>query len=159
MRIHHLNCMTFHTVLSGVAHCLLVEAGDSLLLLDTGLGLADCIHPTAAVRRFAALIGAPRQADETAVRQFVRLGFAPQDIRHIVMTHLHLDHAGLPLGRGPRIRSRIRGSDEPPAVLPARVLRIQSSAVGARAAMAGPRADLRAVVRTDKRAGVAGPPG
>jgi glyoxylase-like metal-dependent hydrolase (beta-lactamase superfamily II) len=31
---------------------------------------------------------------ETAINQVRALGFDPQDVRHIVMTHLHLDHAG-----------------------------------------------------------------
>lgn len=30
----------------------------------------------------------------TAVRQVERLGFAPGDVRHIVLTHLDFDHAG-----------------------------------------------------------------
>jgi glyoxylase-like metal-dependent hydrolase (beta-lactamase superfamily II) len=28
------------------------------------------------------------------VRQVVRLGYVPEDVQHIVLTHLHLDHAG-----------------------------------------------------------------
>jgi len=32
--------------------------------------------------------------EETAIRQVTRLGYAPGDVRHIVLTHLDLDHAG-----------------------------------------------------------------
>jgi len=34
------------------------------------------------------------QASETAVEQLEQLGFAPKDVRHVVVTHLDLDHAG-----------------------------------------------------------------
>jgi hypothetical protein len=40
MRIHHLNCVSA-CPLGGrlISHCLLVEAGASLVLVDTGYGL------------------------------------------------------------------------------------------------------------------------
>jgi glyoxylase-like metal-dependent hydrolase (beta-lactamase superfamily II) len=37
---------------------------------------------------------APRDVQETAFHQVQRLGFKPENVRHIVQTHLHLDHAG-----------------------------------------------------------------
>jgi glyoxylase-like metal-dependent hydrolase (beta-lactamase superfamily II) len=33
-------------------------------------------------------------ADETAFRQVARLGYNPEDVRHIVLTHMHFDHCG-----------------------------------------------------------------
>ena len=59
LRIHHLNCMSLRPVggrlidgRSGwferarfVSHCLLVETGDGLALVDTGLGLGDVLDP------------------------------------------------------------------------------------------------------------------
>lgn len=78
-----------------VCHCLLVETTDSLLLVDTGMGLEDMAHPN---RR----LGAPFnlafrvQADpaETAIERIKALGHDPADVRHIAPTHLDLDHAG-----------------------------------------------------------------
>lgn len=32
--------------------------------------------------------------EESELRQVVRLGYAPQNVRHIVLTHLHRDHTG-----------------------------------------------------------------
>ncbi len=78
----------------GVIHCLLVDTGDGLALVDTGWGLRDCTDPSPAVRQFADLVGSSRDVTETAVRQVARLGYDPADVRHIFLTHLHLDHAG-----------------------------------------------------------------
>ena len=41
-----------------------------------------------------ALGGHPRDLEETAARQVERLGYGPEDVRHIVLTHFHYDHAG-----------------------------------------------------------------
>jgi glyoxylase-like metal-dependent hydrolase (beta-lactamase superfamily II) len=35
-----------------------------------------------------------RDPEETALRQIAKLGFDPADVRHIILTHMHLDHAG-----------------------------------------------------------------
>jgi glyoxylase-like metal-dependent hydrolase (beta-lactamase superfamily II) len=108
MTIHHLNCGTLcpyggHLVsgeggLGGarmVCHCLLIETGDSLVLVDTGFGSDDCAHP---YRRLGVpFTGAFRpRADvgETAVTRIRELGLDPGDVRRIVCTHLDLDHAG-----------------------------------------------------------------
>lgn len=40
------------------------------------------------------IIECPRDLNETAVRQIVGLGYGPTDVKHIFLTHLHLDHAG-----------------------------------------------------------------
>jgi len=97
MRVYHLNCGTMHPIFPrrhGVCHCLLIETNDGLVLVDTGLGLRDYTNPTPFVRLFTASIRSPRDLEETAARQVVRLGFATEDVRHIVLTHLHLDHTG-----------------------------------------------------------------
>jgi len=76
------------------AHCLLVETPRSgLVLVDTALGLGDIADP----RRLGpsrAMLGAVLDPAETALRQVEALGFSPSDVRHIVLTHLDLDHAG-----------------------------------------------------------------
>lgn len=41
------------------------------------------------------LLGRPRLREEdTAIRQVERLGFSAEDVRHVVVTHLDVDHAG-----------------------------------------------------------------
>jgi glyoxylase-like metal-dependent hydrolase (beta-lactamase superfamily II) len=97
MRLYHLNCGTLRPYwprITSLIYCLLLETSDGLLLVDTGFGLGDYSQPTRLVRTFTASMRARVDPDETAVRQVTRLGYAPEDVRHIVMTHLHLDHSG-----------------------------------------------------------------
>ncbi len=97
MAIYHLNCGTLspryarmHTLL----YCLLVETSAGPVLVDTGLGAQDYERPALMVRAFETLMRAPGDVQETAVQQVQRLGYAPEQVEHIVLTHLHLDHAG-----------------------------------------------------------------
>jgi glyoxylase-like metal-dependent hydrolase (beta-lactamase superfamily II) len=78
-----------------VCHCLLVESSDGLVLVDTGLGEADVhgSHGAFHTRRLRRL-GAALRPDETALLQITRLGYSPDEVRHVVLTHLDLDHAG-----------------------------------------------------------------
>lgn len=94
MRVHHLNCMTYHLGVHSITHCLLVETSDGLVLVDTGLGIDDYERPTKRMRVFLALNQVLKNPDETAVRQVAKLGYSPQDVRHVILTHLHLDHSG-----------------------------------------------------------------
>ena len=105
MKIHHLNCGTLCPYGGGLVsgggpaeiccHCLLIEAGESLVLVDTGMGTEDVAHP---YRNLGGpfTFGFRPKADEseTAIAQVRALGFDPAYVRHIVATHLDLDHAG-----------------------------------------------------------------
>ncbi len=108
MRIHHLNCGTMcpwggrlmdDSAHGGpatvVCHCLLIETEAGLVLVDTGLGLRDVAY---AHRRlspfFTGLMRPQLRRAETAREQVRWLGYAPRDVRHIVLTHLDFDHAG-----------------------------------------------------------------
>lgn len=108
MRIHHLNCGTccppggrlFDGTTDGplahlVCHCLLVEAADGLVLIDTGYGMRDVEHPRDRLAEFFLQLNQPQlRPEETAVAQVRALGFKPEDVRHIVISHLDFDHAG-----------------------------------------------------------------
>jgi len=109
VRIHHLNCGTMcplaRRLVNGdgslfargkmVCHVLLVEGAQGLTLIDSGYGLADVRAPAQRLGRpFLAMTGARLREEETAVRQVEKLGFSARDVRHIVVTHLDLDHAG-----------------------------------------------------------------
>ena len=97
MRVHHLNCGSIHPFFPRVhagIYCLLIETDDGLVLVDTGFGLKDYTDPTPLMRVFTRLLGTPCDVEETAARQVARLGFTIEDVKHIVLTHLHLDHAG-----------------------------------------------------------------
>ncbi|MFF9806684.1 MBL fold metallo-hydrolase [Streptomyces coeruleorubidus] len=82
--------------LAAVCHCLLIETdSDGLVLVDTGLGTADLQHPDRSLGADWVAYAQPALSpEECALHQVVRLGYAPQDVRHIVLTHLHRDHTG-----------------------------------------------------------------
>jgi glyoxylase-like metal-dependent hydrolase (beta-lactamase superfamily II) len=108
MRIHHLNCGSLcphgARLINGegglfapakiVCHCLLIEANDGLVLVDTGFGTDDARNPRQLGAGFRTLMRPRPQIGETALTQIEALGFAAGDVRHIVATHLDLDHAG-----------------------------------------------------------------
>lgn len=79
-----------------VNHCLLVETdSDGLVLVETGLGLGDVRDPENALgAEWVARTQPVLSEDETAVTQLARLGYAPDDVRHILLTHLDIDHCG-----------------------------------------------------------------
>jgi glyoxylase-like metal-dependent hydrolase (beta-lactamase superfamily II) len=109
MRVHHLNCVSA-CPLGGIlmdgfsagslrgklaSHCLLLEAPDNLILVDTGYGLRDVADPRSRLARtFLTLLRPELREEYTAVRQIQRLGYQARDVRHIVLSHLDFDHAG-----------------------------------------------------------------
>lgn len=109
LKIHHLNCGTMcphgAPLINGygkltddahmVCHCLLIESNDGLVLVDTGMGIEDVRNPVKRLgRAFMATVRPVADYRETAFMQVKSLGFDPADVRHIVVTHLDLDHAG-----------------------------------------------------------------
>ena len=74
--------------------CLLVETGDGLVLVDTGPGLDDYARRPGIIRTFQVVTRVPLDPEETAVRQVARLGHRPEDVRAVVLTHMHFDHCG-----------------------------------------------------------------
>ncbi len=97
MNIYHLNCGTLNPIYPPVAvvcYCLLLDTANGLILVDTGLGTKDYTQPSGSMRLFTWTNRVPCDLEETAVRQVSKLGFKPEDVRDIVLTHLHLDHAG-----------------------------------------------------------------
>ena len=83
----------FPLVENGVT-CLLVETNHGPVLVDTGFGTRDYRSPTRSMDFFLKLMRASRNLNETALDQIQRRGFKPEDVKHIIQTHLHLDHAG-----------------------------------------------------------------
>lgn len=108
MRVHHLNCgslcpcggFLFDGRSRGlfahiVTHCLLIESGEDLVLVDTGYGVRDMNGRGARLSGlWRALLNIQFREEDTALRQIERLGFAARDVRHVVLTHLDFDHAG-----------------------------------------------------------------
>ncbi len=75
--------------------CLLIEHADGLVLIDTGAGNKEN-------SKFIDIYGMELQADvpeqnadDTALEAGLRVaGFTPDDVRIVINTHLHFDHAG-----------------------------------------------------------------
>lgn len=109
MRVHHLNCgcmcplggALFDGFSKGltaqlVCHCLLLETDQhGLVLVDTGFGSCDVLRPSERLSPFFRVLNNIQLASRyTALEQVRQLGFAAEDVRHIVLTHLDFDHAG-----------------------------------------------------------------
>ena len=77
-----------------VCHVLLIEAPGGLALVDTGFGSADVGEPKLLARSFRLLTRPTLQLGETACSLVRELGFSAEDVRHILLTHLDIDHAG-----------------------------------------------------------------
>jgi glyoxylase-like metal-dependent hydrolase (beta-lactamase superfamily II) len=68
--------------------CLLVEASDALVLIDTGIGNKES-------PRFRDLYGVENDGSPTRLEDAIRAtGFDPSDVDIVLNTHLHFDHAG-----------------------------------------------------------------
>jgi len=108
MRVHHLNLATMCPFAPRswiadpddgaegklVCHALLIETEEGLVLVDTGFGTGDIARPSHLGRPFIAISRPRLDLEETALRQVERRGFKRSDVRHILPTHLDLDHAG-----------------------------------------------------------------
>lgn len=109
MNVHHMSCGTLcplgRRLMEGkgglfepatlVCHCLLIESWDGLILVDTGLGTDDLQRPGRRIGRVQKAFFRPeRNLGQTAIAHIEAKGFSPSDVRHIVLTHLDVDHAG-----------------------------------------------------------------
>jgi len=74
--------------------CTLVETDQGPVLIDTGPGLEDYADPHWMLKLYPRLFITPMDPRETAIQQVRRLGYRPEDVRHIILTHMHFDHCG-----------------------------------------------------------------
>jgi glyoxylase-like metal-dependent hydrolase (beta-lactamase superfamily II) len=74
--------------------CTLVETDRGPVLIDTGPGLEDYARPHWMMKLFRRLFLTPMDPQEAAVNGIRQLGYKPEDVRHIVLTHMHFDHCG-----------------------------------------------------------------
>ncbi len=108
MRVHHLSCGTLcpmcQKLINGtgsyfraakmICHTLLIESKDGLILVDTGFGHGDIQNPSQLGGAFLAMVRPQFNPVDTALSQVLALGFKASEVRHIILTHLDLDHAG-----------------------------------------------------------------
>ncbi|HKK93317.1 MAG TPA: MBL fold metallo-hydrolase [Longimicrobiales bacterium] len=68
--------------------CLLIEAPNALLLVDTGVGNKES-------EKFMSIYGIRNAGSPTRLEDGIRAaGHAPEDVDIVLSTHLHFDHAG-----------------------------------------------------------------
>ncbi|GAA2384096.1 MBL fold metallo-hydrolase [Nonomuraea africana] len=81
---------------AAVCHALLVETdAHGLVLVETGLGHDSVDRPGEVLDpEWVELVSPRLDRAETALSRLARLGHDPADVRHIVLTHLDVDHAG-----------------------------------------------------------------
>ncbi|OFX12883.1 MAG: hypothetical protein A3J86_00990 [Anaerolinea sp. RIFOXYB12_FULL_60_12] len=98
MTIHLLNCFTcnarFSSKMKTGLLCLLIETDQGLALVDTGLGLRDYSDPTWFTNFFRVITIMPFDPNEAAVNKIRKLGRKPEEVKHIILTHMHFDHCG-----------------------------------------------------------------
>jgi glyoxylase-like metal-dependent hydrolase (beta-lactamase superfamily II) len=102
VKIHHLNCGSMRTIdteeggLPAVCHCLLIETDrDGLVLVESGIGTTAVARPEESLgAEFLGRAQPVLDLSETALHRITDLGLRPEDVRHIVLSHLDLDHAG-----------------------------------------------------------------
>jgi glyoxylase-like metal-dependent hydrolase (beta-lactamase superfamily II) len=95
VKVHHLNCGTMNMPTAPlVCHVLLVETDNGLVLVDSGFGSHDRLNPAKRVGPTRHVVRPLFDHIETAAHQVERLGFRRDDVRHIVITHLDVDHIG-----------------------------------------------------------------
>ena len=97
MRVDHLNCALIQppTIAGGMpAHVLLCHTDAGLVLVDTGFGTFDHADPKRRIGPIRHLLRPDLDDRHAAVTQVVAAGHAPEDVTHIVLTHLDIDHVG-----------------------------------------------------------------
>lgn len=139
MKIHHLDCASMRPInerlVHGygswlargrlVAHCLLIETGESLVLVDSGFGLADVEQGGRRLGKpFVSIARPALDPAQCAVRQVEALGYRPADVRHIVLTHLDLDHAG-GIGDFPEAKVHVHKREHAAAMRPTGMLKLR----------------------------------
>lgn len=74
-----------HNLCSWTMRCLLVDTGDKVVLIDTGLGDKQD-------QKFFSLYYL--HGDDSLLASIRQAGYAPEDITDVLITHFHFDHVG-----------------------------------------------------------------
>jgi glyoxylase-like metal-dependent hydrolase (beta-lactamase superfamily II) len=97
LRVYHLNCLTIVTPANDLVsgHCLLLENKGKLALVDTGIGLSDCLRPTERIGQpLIDMVGYRFDENQTALRQIQALGLDPASVTDCIISHFDNDHIG-----------------------------------------------------------------
>lgn len=76
--------------------CFVIEHGDDIVIWDTSMNPCVCDDPVGYWGPLAELFTIPRYAaDETILARLALLSIEPDDVTHVVNSHLHNDHCGM----------------------------------------------------------------
>lgn len=95
--IYHLNCVKIVSPINDnvCGHCLLLRENNKLILIDTGIGFLDTLHPAERIGQpLIDIVGYRFEQERTALRQIEKLGLDPGDITDCIISHLDNDHIG-----------------------------------------------------------------
>lgn len=89
-----LDIRPYFTWIRGGVTLLVVETNQGPVLIDAGLGRQDHSDPNWRMRWYKNIYRASRGLEKTAFHLVQEIGYSPEALKHIVLTHAHLDHAG-----------------------------------------------------------------
>jgi glyoxylase-like metal-dependent hydrolase (beta-lactamase superfamily II) len=95
--IHHLNCVKIVSPINNdvCGHCILLNENGKLILIDTGIGLLDTLHPQERIgQELVEMVGYRFDENLTMIRQIEKLGLSPQNVTDCIISHLDNDHIG-----------------------------------------------------------------
>jgi glyoxylase-like metal-dependent hydrolase (beta-lactamase superfamily II) len=97
-KIYHLDCGPMRPIwpkLEAATYVLLVESNHGWMLIDSGFGKKDLSsRPPIIMRIFRRMVRVAPNPASSAYAQIEKLGINPRDVSDIILTHMHLDHAG-----------------------------------------------------------------
>ena len=76
-----------------VCHCLLIDINNELIFIDSGIGINDIKNPKR-LGLMHYLFNLRQNLYNTAALQVQKLGYKIDDVKHIILTHMDLDHTG-----------------------------------------------------------------
>ncbi|WP_373513244.1 MBL fold metallo-hydrolase [Persicitalea sp.] len=82
---HKHNPADVNNLCTWAMRCLLIEDGDRLILIDTGMGDKQS-------EKFFSYY--EPHGETTLLKSIKKVGFLPEDVTDVVLTHLHFDHVG-----------------------------------------------------------------
>jgi glyoxylase-like metal-dependent hydrolase (beta-lactamase superfamily II) len=96
MHVEHLNCAAMDATLLGSipAHVLLCHTDAGLVLVDSGFGTKDYVDPGRRIGPVRHLLRPGSDDSSSALRQLVASGKGAEEVTHVVLTHLDIDHVG-----------------------------------------------------------------
>jgi glyoxylase-like metal-dependent hydrolase (beta-lactamase superfamily II) len=120
IKVHHINSGQLRgfpndSAPMSIVHCLVIQEGDRLVLVDSGFGLAEMRRPLELLGKEAIEFwGIETDERFTITRELERLGLNPAQVTDIVLTHGDVDHAG---GLADFPKASVHVSEEEAAVI------------------------------------------